>query len=325
MANQTTVSFVLPALNEERHLEACLLSIRRLILPANVSELEVIVVDNHSTDRTVEIAKRYGATVLTVHPGSVSRARNAGARAAKGSWLAFIDADCELSPGWLATCGRHLEQEGVMAAGSAMVSPSPAATWVERCWHVITQARTPMEPTSVRWLPAFNILTPRANFNAIGGFDESLTTCEDCDFGFRLSTLGRLMFDPEPATIHHGESRTLGQLFRREAWRSHGNIRLACSRLLDWRNWLSLLLPIATVAGALASIALALLAARHSASYWPWSLLALGVAVLPFVALTARIRRQTNFAMMPRIWLVFAVYLAGRCAGLLFPAPRVSR
>ena len=84
------VSFIVPALNEEKHIGRCLNSIQRLIRPAELDEVEIIVVDNQSTDRTVLVSKGFGAEVITVSPGYPSRARNAGAWAAQGDWLADL-------------------------------------------------------------------------------------------------------------------------------------------------------------------------------------------------------------------------------------------
>src|SRR6476661_7345717 len=102
------VSFIIPALNEEKHIGVCLESIHRLQMPPEISGMEIIVVDNNSTDRTVKISREMGAQVVGVVPKNPSRARNAGAGAARGDWLAFVDADCELASDWIVACGSHL-------------------------------------------------------------------------------------------------------------------------------------------------------------------------------------------------------------------------
>lgn len=319
-----TVSFVIPAWNEEVHLAKCLRSIANQDVPTNVRAIETIVVDNQSTDGTCAVAARHEARVVTVAPGRASRARNGGARAAAGDWLAFIDADCELPPDWLEKCGRHLDDGSAVAVGAKLRAPGIGATWVERAWHAILDAGAPQRPAVARWLPGFNLLVRKRDFDDVGGFDEGLVTCEDCDLSYRLATRGKLVVDPEPATAHHGESKTLSQLFHREAWRGQGNLRLAMSRLGDWRNWISLALPVASMIGMAGAVAFAVLAASHRAGFWPFGAACLVLCLLPFGLLLTRVFRRAPAKMLPRIFAVFAVYLAARAMGLFLSAPRVA-
>ena len=86
------ISFVIPAWNEESvlgpTLEAVSIATRHLAVPS-----EVIVANDSSSDRTAEIASQHGAQVVPVHHRQISATRNAGARAAQGDSLIFIDAD----------------------------------------------------------------------------------------------------------------------------------------------------------------------------------------------------------------------------------------
>src|SRR5688500_8820835 len=93
------VSVIVPTRNSASHLRDCLASIRG----QTHSEVELIVVDNHSTDETPAIAHEYAETVLTAGPER-SGQRNAGARAAHGSYLFFIDSDMVLEPDVVADC-----------------------------------------------------------------------------------------------------------------------------------------------------------------------------------------------------------------------------
>ena len=157
------VSFIVPALNEERRIGRCLTSIVEQNLPPGFEGLEVIVVDNRSSDRTAELSRAQGAIVESVSPGHPSRARNAGVGRAAGEWLAFVDADCELPIHWLTTCGEHLLQaDTVVAAAGTMSGPAANATWVERAWYEIGHRGGSATAVSVRWLPTFQSpRTPR--------------------------------------------------------------------------------------------------------------------------------------------------------------------
>jgi len=93
------ISIIIPAYNEERFLGRCLQSIANVDYPGELTE--VLLVDNGSTDRTVEIAHSYNAKVLVDGTSNVSGLRNLGAQHAKGELLAFVDADCIVHEDWI--------------------------------------------------------------------------------------------------------------------------------------------------------------------------------------------------------------------------------
>jgi glycosyltransferase involved in cell wall biosynthesis len=319
------VSFVIPALNEERHLPACLRSVAALDRPPGV-EVEVIVVDNKSTDRTPELARAAGAEVLTVDPGRVSRARNAGTQASAGDLLGFIDADCELSPDWLTRCVGHLANPKVLAVGTRMAPPAPGAPWVETTWFALAHGQPASDVERVEWLASFNLLVRREAFEAVGGFDEALITCEDSDLGYKLSARGALVRDHVARTAHHGESKTLRQFFRREAWRARGNLPSLLKRKLVLGELPSLVLPpafaLAWVVGAALLIA-GLLSLGVLA--WVGAALLAGAALLPVAALLRKGILPTRPSLFARGWVLMTVYLFARAVGTVMPLGRVAR
>ena len=92
------LSVVIPVKNDPIGLEACLQSIE--ISAVEAVGYEVLVVDNGSTDNTIAVAERYGATVLQDPHATVAALRNLGAEKSTGDVLAFLDADCTIDPGW---------------------------------------------------------------------------------------------------------------------------------------------------------------------------------------------------------------------------------
>src|SRR5208283_5958614 len=84
------LSYIVPTLNEEEHIDSILKSLK----PQLDGDDEVIVVDANSTDKTTQIAKKHGAKVLLRPKKGVGVARTEGAKEAKNSILVFIDADC---------------------------------------------------------------------------------------------------------------------------------------------------------------------------------------------------------------------------------------
>ena len=100
------VSIVIPAYNSEKTLEKCLKSIR----DQTYGNIEIIVVDKFSKDRTVEIAKRYGARII-YDEGERTRAKNIGLKKAKGKYVLFVDSDMELSKEVVEECVNFIESD----------------------------------------------------------------------------------------------------------------------------------------------------------------------------------------------------------------------
>src|SRR5579872_3742862 len=112
MKKSLTISLVIPAFNEQRHLGACLEAALNQRLPFD----EIIVVDNNSTDATIDVATRFPEVTLLREPRQgVVHARNTGFNAAHGEIIARIDADTLLPPDWSAAVQQVFENEAVDA------------------------------------------------------------------------------------------------------------------------------------------------------------------------------------------------------------------
>ncbi len=215
------LSFVIPVLNGERFIGRCLEHIRREAGSAD----QIIVVDNGSTDRTLDIVRSAAGTALLQAPGvTIAALRNFGARAASGDALAFIDADCLLCPGWRASVVRVLADPAVAATGSFYDLPDDA-TWVERAWWSFRPAH---EHRTI-FLISGNLVVRREVFDRVGGFDERLVTDEDTDISRRLVSMGATLVEaPSVRVVHLGNAKTLAQFFRKEKW--HATSILATMR-----------------------------------------------------------------------------------------------
>jgi len=209
------VSFIIPALNEERHIGRCLLAIAAL--RHTDIDMEVIVVDNGSTDRTTEIAKERGATVLVKADAPVSALRNYGVASCRGDLIACVDADCAVDPGWLEEGLSDMARGTVDMVGSAYAVPDDAG-WIGRINDLVQNKKA---DTGVKYIPAGNMLVKRACFEALGGFDESLETSEDVDLCRRLRRSGyTLLIDQKVRSTHYGTPARISEMLRREVW--HG-------------------------------------------------------------------------------------------------------
>ncbi len=176
-------SIVVPAYNEEKYLEAGLAAIRSAIVRGG-RPAEIVVADNASTDRTAAIARDAGATVVREEVHCIARVRNTGARAARGEVLVFIDADSRMHPDTLDVIGNRLGR-GDAVGGCAEVYLDRGG-WEMALWTAFIK----FVVYGLMRLGGGLYFCPRATFEAIGGFDETLYAAEDLDFAKRLKAFG---------------------------------------------------------------------------------------------------------------------------------------
>jgi glycosyltransferase involved in cell wall biosynthesis len=181
-----TFSIVIPARNEAQRIGACLESIRAASEPYP-GQVEVVVVLNRCTDATEEIALRHGARMVRDDRRNLAMIRNTGARAATGGMLVTIDADSRMSPNMLAEIDRTLGG-GKTVGGGVPIRPERWSVGIILTGLLI-QAMLPGLSAGLFWCL-------RKDFEALGGFNESLRVGEDVDFAKRLRALGRRVRKP---------------------------------------------------------------------------------------------------------------------------------
>lgn len=315
----TRISFIVPVLNDARRLAVCLQSIRRNLSAQGT--VEIIVVDNGSSDGSPDVALRYGATVISAQ-GRVSELRNLGARRATGDVLAFVDADHEIGLGWVFAARDVLRLPGVGAAG-ALYRPPLDGTWVQQAYGHLRGRSTGQHDTD--WLGSGNLAVWRHVFEAIGGFDTSLEACEDVDLCQRIRAAGhRLVSDARLDTIHHGDPETLRDVFRSELWRGRNNLRVSFRGPLSLRALPSALIPVVDMLAIATAVAGILLFASGRPSGLVVALASAAVIVLGASAKVARSQRRRAAAGLARLlqtFIVACVYDFARALALLARAP----
>jgi GT2 family glycosyltransferase len=210
-----SVTIIIPAYNEQKHIAKCLHSLLQQTVTC-----EIIVVDDGSTDRTVEIARSFPAVKLLrqQHQGP-GNARNLGARHATGEMLVFCDADQEFD-------SRYVENlVAPILAGTAVGTYSREEfianydnIWA-RCYNIDAEIYTnKRHPTDIPMeSPVFRAI-PRALFLRVGGY-------EDVGYGedHTISEKARILAQPAPnAVCYHHNPDTLSEVFGQACWYGKG-------------------------------------------------------------------------------------------------------
>jgi len=181
------ISVIVPAFNEERLIGESLRHINAATSAFSRRnwESELIVCDNNSTDRTAEIARAAGATVVFEPMNQIARARNRGAEAATGDWLIFVDADShpaaelfddvadQIASGRCLAGGCTIKLEGNYSAGNAVTG----------LWNRLSR--------SLHWVAGSFIFCDAVAFRKLGGFNTELFAGEEIDLSKRLKKLAR--------------------------------------------------------------------------------------------------------------------------------------
>ena len=182
-------SVVIPAHNEEKYISKCLRAIISASKYVKPDSVEIIVVANRCTDRTCEIAKRYGARVLKNDDKCIAAIRNTGVMAAKGEIVVTIDADSLMTKYSLAEIREKLESGKYIGGGTNprfdRMSLGIAFSALYVAYNLL-----PVMIKNGGYLSGAMFWFYKSDFEAVNGFDESLVSLEDMDFAVRLKKLG---------------------------------------------------------------------------------------------------------------------------------------
>jgi cellulose synthase/poly-beta-1,6-N-acetylglucosamine synthase-like glycosyltransferase len=218
------VSVIVPALDAARTLGPCIDSLLGLRYPRD--RLELIAVDNGSSDGTREIARRYAEITLVEEPvRGRAAARNRGLRAAAHEIVAMTDADCTVDPDWLRNLVEPLRDESVALVGGRILASRrnhPIAAFGEQI-HDNEKAIRVFRPP---YVSTANWASRRAVLDQVGGFDEALPCGEDSDFAYRCFRAGLApAYAPEAVVYHRNEESRAG-LFREGYRHGFASVRL---------------------------------------------------------------------------------------------------
>ncbi|MEW6599774.1 MAG: glycosyltransferase family 2 protein [Nitrospirota bacterium] len=202
------------AKNEERHIGQTL----DVLFSQTFKNIEVIVVDSGSTDRTLEIARKYPVTIYEIKPEEFTwgYSLNYGFQRAKGEYVVNLSAHAlPLSPDWIETLIANFDDEKVAAVMSKNL-PCPDCNPFDRR-GLLKKYNIPKQEIKGGYPYIF------ANYSSIirrsvwekVHYDETLTYAEDHDWAIKVSDLGyKIIYEPSAET-YHSHNETLQQIYKR--------------------------------------------------------------------------------------------------------------
>ena len=198
------VSVIIPTRNAATYLEKCLSSISRQTYP----HVDVVLVDERSTDGTLEIAARYpGVRVVRADnlrgPGA---ARNVGVASTDAEIVAFTDSDVIVPPTWVERIVSQMRLHNVVCVGGSY-SGSVGKDFVGQFQFYELAFRRRRFPQFVQTAVSNNFACVRSVFLEFGGFPDQLKDeAEDMVLSYRISRVHRILWDRDNGVLHHFRS-----------------------------------------------------------------------------------------------------------------------
>ena len=239
------LSVIVPSHGRPGPLSAALRAILESDFPPD--QFEVVVVDDSNPDPIEPLAQPVGGPTgvrwlrLPENVGPAG-ARNAGAGAARGRHLAFIDDDCLADRAWLARLRESLEANPGAAVGGSVVNGSGGNLYcaADQAILDVAFAYYNADPSRAKFLATANLAVPAEAFREIGGFDPSHRTSEDREFCARWLASGRRLVFAADATVVHAATSSLRRFWRRHVAFGEGAYRFRSRHARSPDNRISL-------------------------------------------------------------------------------------
>ena len=233
------LTIIVPGFNEADYLSATLdaIEVAAAHLPAHSdAEVEVVVVDNNSTDETAAIARSKGAAVVHEPVQGIARARNAGARHAQGDVLVFVDADVFVPPALLEAIHGAM-RDPACVGGGVDVECLPRRRSMRlylRAWRLLARR--------MRLVQGATQFCRRDAFEQLGGYNEEAWIGEDVDFyrsieRFAGNTGGTVGFIEQPRVQASSRRFDKWPLWKTLLWTNPLFIALFRRRKAFWAGW----------------------------------------------------------------------------------------
>ena len=217
MRSQPKVTVIIAAHNAGRTIASCV----EACLAQDYPDVEVVVVDDGSTDDTEHVLRHYPARYLYQDNAGPASARNRGWRTATGEIVSFTDSDCVPARDWVSSLVKEYGSDRVAGVGGTYDIANDNSL-LAVCIHEEIIQRHLRMPRDVNYLGAFNVSYRRAVLEQVGGFDESygMASGEDNDLAYSVVKRGYGLVFTRDAKVAHYHPDNLLRYLRRQFW--HG-------------------------------------------------------------------------------------------------------
>ncbi len=214
----SSISVLIPTFNNESTIKECLRSIDK----QSLKPTEIIVIDGHSIDKTVDIAKEFECKILFEQGGSRAAACNVGVPQAVGELIVFIDADAVAKENWLESIvkafeaphstpvacvtGPNIEYPNESFLGkavSAIYNTFIGGNWTEHIQSIFNESKRYVQSAA-----GCNAAYIRKHLEEVMPFNENLLTTEDTDINYRLLLKGYAIYFESNAIVYHQRPQT---------------------------------------------------------------------------------------------------------------------
>lgn len=199
------ISVIVPTYNEGKFVEKCLRALRN----QKFGDFDLIVVDGHSTDETVKIAKKYADEIIFDEGKGAGAARNLAAKHVDSEIVGFVDADTVVCENWMGTIDENFRKHNLVGLGGViraldgrLVDNIALKIGSDICYRTT-------QHFGFYQLSGANSAFLRSTYLKSGGYNEKLKMLDDLEFGLRMKKYGKLMVDPR--LVAYGSPRRMRQ------------------------------------------------------------------------------------------------------------------
>lgn len=214
------LSFLIPALNEDKNIEGCISSVNNF-MPVKYN-YEIVVADHGSVDSTAELARSSGAVVFTKSGGTIAELRNYLVGQSSGDLLIFMDADIRLTLEWKNNIAKIVDSaisENMFISGSSCM-PTNSDIYLNKYWF------HPLAKKEKNYIGSGHMIITKKAFEKIGGFNKMLSSGEDYDLCMRAK---RLNIPVNPSSdlkvVHLDYPEKMLDFIKREIWHGSGDFK----------------------------------------------------------------------------------------------------